>query len=94
MNHKRMVHPNIIRVILGENEQCSIEMDNMFRFRGTITGLKLGFDCQILEECSQGNFEIVQLSKNTGKFWLVWDKSRNSCHIKIEKHFKETANNK
>jgi len=76
-----MVHPDIVRVILGDNEGCQIPMESKFRFHGTLSGLELGFNSNIYGECELPNNTIVKLERDGQNFTIVWNSNLETCCV-------------
>jgi len=76
-----MVHPDIIRVILGDNDECQIPMESKFRFHGALSGLELGFDSTIHGECKLPDNTIVNLERAGQNFTVVWNSHLKVCTV-------------
>ena len=67
INYKRMVHLDIIRVILGESNCNQVTMTN-FGFEGTKMGLELGFNCEFVSESGQHGAILGKLVRDGLEF--------------------------
>ena len=61
-----MVHPDIIRVILGESNCGQVKMPIIFE--GTKLGLELGFNCEFVSESRQHGAILGKLVRDGLEF--------------------------